>query len=119
MKLREIVIVLSLTACAPGLGRPPGVGDVALETVFLGALVVDWAQSGKYTASCREDNPVIGKCGDRVPLDLYIPLVAVTHAVIGWILPRGAWRSAWLGVTTGLEVDTVYSNKIVDRIYKR
>jgi len=87
---------------------------VALEAVFVAATMVDWKQSGKYVAGCREANPAIGPCGERIPLNVWIPVAALAHLAITHALPAGTWRTAWLGLTGGLEVDSVYANYLLD-----
>lgn len=109
--VRALVIAVIAGCASPHAWRS---SDVALEATFIAATAVDWGQSGKYSAGCREANPVIGACGDRVPLAVWMPIAMLAHLAITHALPAGTWRTAWLGVTAGLEVDSVYANYLLD-----
>jgi hypothetical protein len=115
-------LVVAAGGCAGTLGgsgdswvgrRAPAPSDIVLEAGFLAATAIDWCQSGRFPRTCREDNPVIGRCGERVPLDVYIPISAAAHVALTYLLPRGTWRTAWLGLTVGMEVDVVYGNTLL------
>lgn len=85
--------------------------DVALEATFLAATALDGLQSQKFVESCHEENPIIGDCGDHVPLAVYIPVSMVLHAAVTYAIPHGTSRTAFLGLTTGAELDTLYANQ--------
>lgn len=87
--------------------------DVALESAFALETVADGFQSTTFVDNCHEENPVIGPCGNRVPLPVYIPVSALLHAGITWAIPEGKWRTLWLGITVGAEADTLYANHIL------
>ena len=90
--------------------------DAALETTFAFATAVDGLESTEIVGRCIEANPVLGPCGNRVPLGVYIPLGMLVHAGVTWLIPHGAWRTAFLGLTAGAELDTIYANTfIIDR----
>jgi hypothetical protein len=84
--------------------------DVALETTFVATAAVDWHQSTGIVDDCRELNPVIGSCGDVVPLSVYFPVLVALHVVIAAALPR-RWRGIFQGVTIGIEATTIYRNE--------
>lgn len=107
---RTLALVL-LTACGPQHAFSKS--DYVLETTFAAETAVDWRESGRFVDDCHESNPAIGACGDRVPLDVYIPVSVILHAVITYAIPRGSWRTAWLGFSAGAELDTIYSNTLV------
>jgi hypothetical protein len=114
MAAAAVMLVVMLGACATPGPHAWRRSDVALEAVFLGALAADWSQSGKYVDGCREANPVIGSCGERMPLAGYILITAALHLVVTHVLPTGTWRTAWLGLTAGVELDTVLANHVLD-----
>lgn len=99
--MRALVLAL-LSACAPGPRT------AALATTATTLVVMDWAQTRRITAACQEQNPIIGKCGENVPLALYFP-VALAATLTGLGL-RDGWRDAWFGVIVGAEASTVVSN---------
>lgn len=109
--LRSIFLCVFVAGCcgAHGWSR----SDVALEGTFALASAVDGMESGKFVDTCHESNPVIGACGERVPLGVYIPLSIVVHAAIAYAIPHGTYRTAFLGLTTGAELDTIYANTLV------
>lgn len=87
--------------------------DVGLEAAFLVEDTIDGLQSRKFVASCHEENPVIGGCGQRLPLGLYIPLTALLHVGIAEAIPHGTWRTIFLAATAGAELDTIYANQFL------
>lgn len=107
--MRFIAIACALAACT-GPRRWTKL-DVGLEATFVAADVIDGLQSRKFVTSCREENPVIGNCGQRVPLGVYIPLSALLHVGIAWALPHGSVRTVFLAATAGAELDTIYANQ--------
>jgi hypothetical protein len=72
-------------------------------------LAVDWKMSSDYTGECREMNPMIGECGQRVPVNLYFPVVIAANLALGYFLGE-----APLGVMTGLEGHVVLRNATTD-----
>lgn len=109
--IRTIALTVALAGC--GASHAWRASDVALEATFAGELAVDWAQSRRFSRACEELNPVVGRCGQRVPLDVYIPVSALLHAVATYLLPAGTIRTTWLGITVGAEADAIYSNTLV------
>jgi hypothetical protein len=114
--MTTVMVILATTlgiGCAGSGSRAWRKSDIALESVFAVALAADWDGSGRFVSSCHEANPVIGACGQRIPLNLYIPLSALLHVAITHLIPSGTWRTAWLGLTAGIEADAAYSNTLI------
>lgn len=87
--------------------------DTIAEAGFAAATTVDGLQSVGITHGCAEANPVIGPCGERVPLGIYMPSMVVLHAAVSALLPRGAWRRGWQMATLGVEGGAAYSNYLL------
>ena len=85
-------------------------GDTLAEAAVGATLAVDFYQTMRGVEVCREANPVIGPCGERLPPGLFFPLVGVAHAVIAGVLPHGSWRRGFQATTAGAEAATVWSN---------
>ena len=99
-----VVAIAGSAGCASWSRR-----DTALEAGFFVATTVDWQQTQDITLACDEVNPVIGTCGQRVPVSLYFPVLLVAHAAIAALLPP-RWRTAFQAFTAGMEVSTTYWN---------
>jgi hypothetical protein len=105
--MRGLLPWLALTSCTSWTKR-----DTALEVAFVAATAIDWHQTMSITAGCRELNPMIGRCGDVVPPNIYFPIGIVVHAALAVALPR-PWREVFQSFTTGLEASTIFSNHVV------
>jgi hypothetical protein len=92
--MRSLLFCAALSGCAPTLA----VSSTAL-------LVADWHQTQDIVANCQELNPVIGQCGERVPVNVYFPVVILGNLALGAIL--GKW---WWATIMGAEAATVWSN---------
>lgn len=68
MPVAPLVVLACVASCGGVAYR-----DVALQGAFTTALVADALQTQVITARCTEANPVIGRCGELVPLDVYFP----------------------------------------------
>ncbi len=101
---RLIILSLCLGACG-GWTRK----DTLLEIANAGVTAVDWHQTEKIVYFCQEQNPIIGVCGDRAPVDIYMPSMILVHAGISMLLPP-KYRTLWQAVSLGIESETVYSN---------
>jgi hypothetical protein len=98
------MLILALTSCDGWRKR-----DTALELAFFGTTAIDWRQTTTITTDCAESNPMIGRCGDTVPPNIYFPLALVAHAVVAACLPP-TWRTVFQSFTIGLEAGTIFSN---------
>lgn len=87
-----------------------GKADTILELTGQAANAYDWRQSEKITQAGLETNAILGPHGDRVPLDAYCGSVMILHFLVSAALPRGPWRTAWQGLSAGLELHVVYNN---------
>lgn len=92
-----------LMACTPGQRTT----TLAIASTSL--LFVDWRQTRGIAASCNEENPVIGWCGERVPPDVYFAFVIVAHLALGLAMHNG-WDDAWFATIAGAEGATTWSN---------
>lgn len=107
--MRWMLILCLVAACGPrGWDRT----NTAMEATMFAELAVDGYQTRTIVSNCQEYNPVIGPCGDRVPLGVYIPVTAVLHAVIAYALPPRA-RNIFQAATAGAEAHVIYFNSIV------
>jgi hypothetical protein len=86
--------------------------DIALETAFAGALVLDYKQTQQITDQCFEWNPIIGQCGQRVPPTIYFLLGTLIHAGVTAVIPNGSWRTLFQGLTLGIEAETIHTNRL-------
>lgn len=101
-----ITIALLASACC---NRQWTRTDTALEATFAAEMAVDTYQTGAIVDACREVNPVIGSCNDRVPYQVYQPVMLLAHAVVSYMLPPN-WRRIWQGITVGVEGHQVFVN---------
>jgi hypothetical protein len=83
--------------------------DTALEAAFFVATTLDWQQTAEITSMCDEINPIMGACGQRIPVGVYFPVLLMAHAAIASVLPP-SWRSTFQGLTVGMEATTTYWN---------
>lgn len=79
-----------------------------LAGVSTAAITVDWAQTRTYTPRCIETNPIIGRCGQRIPPDVYFPLAAAANLATGMAL--GKYGPAFWAFVAGVELTTAYFN---------
>lgn len=71
-------------------------------------MAADMYQTSIGTARCWEDNPIIGNCGQNVPVGIYFPITTAATLFASYYMNE--WRSPFLGVITGVEVKTIYYN---------
>jgi hypothetical protein len=67
---------------------------------------------------CREANPIIGECGQRVAPGLFFPLTGVVHAIAAGLLPHGEWRRGFQMLSAGAEATTIWTNYLNTRDLK-
>jgi hypothetical protein len=84
--------------------------DAAFEGAFAATMVVDALQTSSITAECRESNLILGECGERVPLAVYFPLVALAHVGISAAIAKGTWRTAWQSFSLGVALKVTHTN---------
>jgi hypothetical protein len=100
-----VAMALAVTACG-GWTKRDTLGELSYVTVA----TMDWQQTRTITQDCDETNPIIGRCGQNVPMDVYFPVTTVAHVLVSAVLPKGWWRTSWQSLTVGVEVSTVWSN---------
>lgn len=105
------MIVARILALATALAGCGGwtLRDSVLEASFAGATAADWHQTRGIVTTCSEQNPIIGACGERVPVDAYFPIALLIHVGIAALLPPG-YRTAWQTLYIGAEINQVWSN---------
>lgn len=110
--MRVLLVLIAVLASGCLHNRHWDTTNTALEATFAAEITVDGLQTRKIVADCQEYNPVIGPCGDRVPLGVYIPLTGILHAAISYVLPPKA-RLIWQSATSGAEANVIYYNTLV------
>lgn len=100
------MVVIASNGCTTWTGP-----QAALAYSSSALLVVDWAQTRGIVQDCREWNPVLGPCGERLSPGVYFPLVIGANLLLAHLLPAG-WREGYLGVMTGVEGATVGQNYV-------
>lgn len=100
-----LVALVALSACGGWRAR-----DTIAEATFAAVTAQDWRETDSIVQGCREQNPIMGPCGDRLSPNLYMPAAIVVHAVVSALLPPRL-RLAWDAVTVGAEVRTLYGNR--------
>lgn len=111
-----LVLCVLLTGCAhitPPHKWPKR--DIALATVFVASSVIDWRQTAKdrgIFTFCDEMNPMLGKCGDRMPIQLYFPMVWATFGT-GASALGGWYRTGFLGALAAVETENIHHNQSI------
>lgn len=62
---------------------------------------------------CGESNPIVGPCGDRLPVGVYVPVVLLLHTGAAHAIPHGRWRTAFQTLTLGFEAAIIYGNYVL------
>lgn len=102
--MRGLVLCLVLASCARWT-----TGDTVLQAAVITTTAIDWQQTVWITDECREINPVIGRCGENIPVHVYFPVVIVASTAIAVVLPK-RWRNMFQAFVLGMEATTTYSN---------
>jgi hypothetical protein len=103
-------IVAALLALSVGCGSWTR-ADVARQVTFGVTMAADAVQTIEITADCDEINPVIGQCGENVPVIPYFIGTMMIHTMLAHLL-RGSKRSAFQWVSIGVEAGTVVNNTL-------
>lgn len=85
--MRKLLAMLLLTVGC-GMTTP----EVITQGAVVASLAADYYQTRHITAACQEVNPIIGKCGQGMPPEMYFTLSAGLHTATVWALPQGSWR---------------------------
>lgn len=102
--MKLAVLALALCACTPA--QRTG----ALAVASTAGLMVDWSQTLKITSTCRERNPFIGECGEKMSPDLYFTAAISAHLITGYVLGK-TWREIWFASIAGVSWNTAYNNQ--------
>ncbi len=103
MRYPALLLAL-LTACGGWTHQ-----DTLLEAGALAVTAKDWQQTIWITEGCREQNPIMGKCGEQMAPNTYFPLVGLLHVGIALLLPPRA-RTVFQAVTMGVEINQTWAN---------
>lgn len=108
--MRLVVLAFVLVLGCERVGITTNEAKFAVgEAAFQIPSALDELQTLTITAKCRENNPIIGKCGQNVSVGVYFFSAAVIHLAVSWLLPPKACRW-WQGLTAGGEIAIVWNN---------
>lgn len=105
--MRLAVAFMFLAACASWTRTEKG-----LAVAYATETTVDAVQTRSIVNDCAEVNPLIGRCGDRIPVPVYFPLLDIAVIGAAALMPHG-WRTAFLAFMSGQEADVVYVNSLL------
>jgi hypothetical protein len=100
----RFIVVVAMLGCSHWSRK-----DTALEASFAIVTTIDWAQTAEVTAACSETNPILGWCGQRMPVGVYFPVALAVHAAVSALLPPTA-RTIFQAASTGMETNTALWN---------
>lgn len=101
-----------LALAAPLTAQTWNTTDVALESAYQAALLVDWRQTSdihRYPHA-YERNPILGQHPSQSSINGYFAASALGHLAVSHLL-SGKARTAWQGATIGVELYWVGRNK--------
>lgn len=104
MKIALPAIVLA--ACCPSKWTTT---DSALEGGVAATFAADYVQTRAITRNSFEENPIMGRSGERIPPEVYFPVAMGIHAAAMIALPPKYRRAAQL-MSIGFETMTVANN---------
>jgi hypothetical protein len=107
-----VAVLLLVTGCAGGRGWSRA--DTLAQMVIGAEVLGDSVQTARGVTTCSESNPIIGACGERVPVLVYMGAALALETVVAWALPP-AWRRWFEGGVAGVEADVIYGNWLVQR----
>jgi hypothetical protein len=111
IKLRPIVLIMIL-GCGSYVNKPLRPAEYAMAGVFAATATVDWHQTQYHIQpQCMEWNPVIGPCGNRMQVSIYMPLVVFGTLAIAKVLPE-KYRLPYLAAMAGSEFSTIITNHL-------
>ena len=83
--------------------------DLIWQGAVLTTLAIDVYQTRRIVADCRENNPVIGQCGENIPYLAYFAGVALAHTAVVRIVPE-RYARVIQGVTIVLQIAMIRRN---------
>jgi hypothetical protein len=123
MKQIALTMLLTLPVLAADPWTPT---QYALEGSYQAALLCDWRQTSDFHKTWKptwgggtsygvaEVNPLLGRHPSQAKINEMCAMSSIGHVLISEVLPSG-WRTAWQGVTVGLEVGMVAHNHLTCR----
>ena len=103
---RLVIVLLLATGCH---SRAVRYGALAGTSTAL--IAADWVQTTTIVADCDEKNPFIGRCGERIPPDVWFPLMMAGNLAAGLLL-GDVFGQGWFGAVTGGQAATVIHNAL-------
>lgn len=107
MTARVVALAAALSACVSGPRRSST--DSALEGGVAATFAADYVQTRAITRNSFEENPIMGRSGDRLPPEAYFPVAMGIHTAAMIALPPKYRRAVQL-MTIGFESLTVANN---------
>lgn len=83
--------------------------EFATETTVLAFMAIDGLETSAIAAHCAETNPIIGPCGQRVPVTFYFPFIMAAHGASTFVMPQ-KYRPWWISAALGLEIATLWES---------
>lgn len=83
--------------------------EFATEAAVIVLMAIDGLETSAIAAQCKETNPILGSCGQRVPVTFYFPFIMAGHAAGTFVMPQ-EYRPWWIGTALGLEIATVWNS---------
>ncbi len=106
------IAALATTCAASGCaaGRGWSRADTAAQFAFAATQAIDEVQTRDWIAPhCAEANPIIGQCGENVPVTVYMAGALVLEMTVAAMLPP-SWRRVFEGAALGVEGDVIWGN---------
>jgi hypothetical protein len=73
-----------------------------MQSALFAESIIDAEQTVGITKNCTEANPLVGRCGQRMPEVAAGAVMLGAELLVTWALPR-RWRMAWEGLCVGAE----------------
>lgn len=82
-----------------------------MEASFVAVEGIDDYQTHKVVQYCTETDPIIGPCGTGMNINAFFITSTLIHLAVSALLPP-KYRTAWQGITLGVQIDNVYGNQL-------
>lgn len=105
------LLLLALASVTAGCGSHTWTKtDTALQVAVTASLVADYSQTrAALDSDGVEENPIMGRSGDRMAPEVYFPVAGVALAGAAVALPR-PWRNLLQGTTLMVQAHTIAGN---------
>jgi hypothetical protein len=107
--VRRAVVIAALLWASPAAAEEWTSVDTAVQAAVTLTLAVDYLQTRAIIDDGIEANPVMGNRGERLPAEVYFPVVAVAHAGLARLLPQPYRRMSQVALI-GLQSYIVHRN---------